>query len=96
MSTCHSHPKRTTQAHPATGAGPRAPRPRPTDEAEQAFLALGQGAHAWLVEAGASGAQRARSKMTAAIELACLVDTVPIDEAYSAQPGTSAWEGFGR
>lgn len=120
-------------SHPATGSGPRPPRPRPTSDAERAFLALGDGAHAWLVEAGAHGAARVRSKMTAAVELACLVGSelvdralgvaaaagrfddgdldaitehlaagggdgavVVIDETHSAQPGTSAWEGFGR
>jgi len=119
--------------HPATESGPRPPRPKPTNELEATFLALGGGAYAWLVEAGAHGVQRARSKMTDAIELACIVgsglvdralgvaaaagrfddgdiagiaehlaaggvdvDVVVIDEAHSAQPGTSAWEDFGR
>jgi transposase len=119
--------------HPVSGSGPRPPRPKPTDETERAFLALGEGAYAWLVEAGASGAQRARSKMTDAVDLACIVgaelvdralgvaaaagrfddgdiaaiaehlaaggadaDTVPVDETHSVQPGTSAWEHFGR
>ena len=67
--------------HPAAGSGPRPPRPRPTDEAERAFLALGQGAHAWLVEAGAHGAQRARAKMTDAVELACLLGSELVDRA---------------
>jgi transposase len=119
--------------HPAAGSGPRPPRPRPTSDAERAFLALGDGAYAWLVEAGAHGATRVRSKMTAAVDLACIVgselvdralgvaaaagrfddgdleaiaahlaagggdgDVVVIDESHSAQPGTSAWEDFGR
>jgi transposase len=119
--------------HAVTGSGPRPPRPKPTSDTERAFLALGEGAHAWLVEAGASGAQRARSKMTDAVELACIVgaelvdralgvaaaagrfddgdiaaitqhlaagggdvDAVPVDESHSAQPGTAAWDGFGR
>lgn len=43
-----------------------------------AFLELGPGAHSWLVEAAAAGAQRVRSKMTAAVELAALVGTGPV------------------
>ena len=120
-------------SHPATGSGPRPPRPKPTSEVERAFLALGAGAHAWLIEAGACGAQRTRSKMTDAVDLACIVgaelvdralgvaaaagrfddgdiaaitqhlaagggdvDAVPVDESHSVQPGTAAWDGFGR
>jgi hypothetical protein len=67
--------------HPAAGSGPRPPRPRPTSEVERAFLALGEGAHAWLVEAGAHGAQRARSKMAGAVDLACLLGGELVDRA---------------
>ena len=68
--------------HPQTpDGGPRPPRPRAGSQAEAAFLALGPGAHSWLVEAAAAGAQRVRSKMTAALELAALVGTGPVDEA---------------
>jgi hypothetical protein len=49
--------------HPG-GSGPRQPRQRPRTEA--AFLAIGDGAHWWLAEAAASGAQRIRSKMARA------------------------------
>jgi transposase len=67
--------------HPAAEAGPRPPRPRPTNPAERAFLDLGAGAHAWLVEAGAHGAQRVRSKMAQAVELAALVGVDLVDRA---------------
>jgi transposase len=67
--------------HPAGEDGPRPPRPRPTTAAERAFLALGEGAHAWLVEAGAHGAQRVRSKMTQAVELAALMGEDLVDRA---------------
>jgi len=120
--------------HPAGADGPRPPRPRATTRAEGAFLELGEGAHAWLVEAGAHGAQRVRTRMSEAVELAALLGVdlidralgvaaaagrfgegdlasiaahlarggadaavaVPIDETQSTQPGTDAWEGFGR
>jgi transposase len=66
--------------HPQDPDGsPRAPRPQPRNQAEEAFLALGPGAHAWLVEAAAAGAQRVRSKMHAAVELAALVGVEPVD-----------------
>jgi hypothetical protein len=68
--------------HPQTpDGGPRPPKPRAGSAAEAAFLALGPGARCWLVEAAAAGAQRVRSKMTAAVELAALVGTGPVDEA---------------
>jgi len=68
--------------HPQTpDGGPRPPKPRPSSRAEAAFLALGPGAHSWLVEAAAAGAQRVRSKMTAALELAALVGVEPVDAA---------------
>jgi hypothetical protein len=68
--------------HPQEPDGsPRPPRPRGSSAEERAFLALGPGAHTWLVEAAAAGAQRVRSKMTAALELAALVGTEPVDAA---------------
>jgi transposase len=120
--------------HPQDPSGaPRPPTPKPTSAAEAAFLALGPGAEAWLVEAAAAGAVRVRAKMAAAVELAALAgradvdaalgvaaaagrfaeddllaivrhraagapsaELVVADETHSAQPGTSAWEGFGR
>lgn len=68
--------------HPQQPDGtPRPPKVRPGSDAERTFLALGPGAHAWLVEAAASGAQRVRSKMHAAVELAALVGVEPVDAA---------------
>lgn len=68
--------------HPQQPDGsPRPPQPKGRSDAEKAFLALGPGAHAWLVEAAAAGAQRVRSKMAAALELAALVGAEPVDAA---------------
>ncbi|MGP9583958.1 IS21 family transposase, partial [Brachybacterium sp. AOP35-5H-19] len=61
-----------------TGA-PRVPRPRARTSAERDFLALGDGARAWLIEASAAGTVRIRAKMTAALELAALVGTDQVD-----------------
>jgi transposase len=119
--------------HPQNPDGsPRPPRVVPATAAEAAFLAIGDGARAWLTEAAAAGASRVRAKMAEAVELAALAGTAAVDaalgtaalagrfgdgdllsiagyqaagnaggpvtvadEAYSAQPGTSAWAGFG-
>jgi transposase len=115
------------------GGGPKLRQLRPRDDAERAFLALGDGAERWLREGCATGVARIRAKMAQAVELAALVGAEPVDralgmaafagrfaegdlasivehlqhaqaaeelvradDAYSAQPGTSAWEGFGR
>jgi hypothetical protein len=66
--------------HPG-GNGPRRPRPRPRTAAEVAFLALGEGAARWLIEAGAAGTQRVRSKMARAVELAAVVSAATVEQA---------------
>jgi transposase len=66
--------------HPA-GNGPRQPRPRPRTAGEVAFLGLGEGAARWLIEAGAAGTQRVRSKMARAVELAAVVGAAKVDQA---------------
>lgn len=66
--------------HPG-GNLPRPPRIQPRTEAEVTFLALGPGAHDWLVEASAVGAQRIRSKMARAVELAAVVGVDAVDDA---------------
>ncbi|WP_444502912.1 Mu transposase domain-containing protein, partial [Brachybacterium sp. AOP42-E1-35] len=51
--------------HPQDPTGaPRVPRPRARTSAERDFLALGDGARAWLIEASAAGTVRIRAKMT--------------------------------
>jgi transposase len=67
------YPERTTD--------PLNPRPRPKSPEEAAFVAIGEGAHQWLVEAAAAGAQRIRSKMVRATELASLVGSDVVDRA---------------
>lgn len=67
--------------HPS-GRGLR-PRPRPVHPDERAFLALGPGAEAWLIEAASVGAVRIRAKMARALELAALLGAVRVDEALA-------------
>jgi transposase len=59
----------------------RTPRPRSTDEA--AFLAIGAGAQRWLVSAAAVGTARMRTKMIAAVALAKIYGSGPVDRALA-------------
>jgi transposase len=67
--------------HHPDGSRLRIPRPRPRTQAEVAFLAIGDGARAWLVEAAAVGASRVRAKMARAVEFATIVGTDRVDAA---------------
>ena len=49
-------------------------QPTPTNEAKAQFLALGQGARTWLVEAAAAGTERIKVKMAEALTLSRLHD----------------------
>ena len=55
--------------------------PRANSAEEAAFLALGPGAASWLVEAGAAGARRVKSKMAEAVALAKLHSAADVDRA---------------
>lgn len=57
------------------------PAIRPRGAEEEAFTALGQGAHRWLREAAASGTPRIRRKMGQAVELAHVVGAEKVDQA---------------
>jgi hypothetical protein len=86
---------RVEDAHfPPQPEGPlnRAPRARTRAEAE--FLALGEGAALWLVEAAAAGCSRMRVKMAEAVELAALHDVVAVDRALG-QAATAGRFGHG-
>lgn len=63
------------------GGAPRPPRPKARSQAEKEFLALGDGAHSWLIEASAAGTSRIRAKMVDAVELAALVGADDVDHA---------------
>jgi hypothetical protein len=66
--------------HPG-GNHPRPPRPKPRTKAEADFLAIGDGARQWLVEAAATGATRVRAKMARAVEMATILGTARVDQA---------------
>lgn len=70
--------------HPQDPTGaPRPPKAKARSAAEAAFLGIGSGAHAWLVEAAALSAQRVRSKMAEAVELAALMGADAVNDALS-------------
>jgi hypothetical protein len=70
-------------------AGPLARRPRPVTRAEGEFLALGEGAKLYLVEAAATGARRIEARMAEAVTLAALHGAEKVDRAL----GTAAMVG---
>lgn len=67
--------------YPERTSDPLHPRPRPASSEEAAFLELGDGAERWLILAAASGAERIRTKIRRATELAALVGTSSVDRA---------------
>jgi hypothetical protein len=75
--------------HPGRRVVPGDRTPRATNPAEEAFLAIGDGAKAWLVEAAATGAGRVRSKMAEAVTFAKLHGNTAVDQAL----GTAALAG---
>lgn len=75
--------------YPARPASPHERRPRATKASEAAFLALGEGAELYLVEAAACGARRIEARMAEAVALAALHGRAGIDDAL----GTAAMAG---
>jgi len=75
------HPMIDDAHYPPRPAGPLNRVPKATNAAEAAFLALGDGARVWLIEAGASGASRVKVKMAEAVELAALHSAERVDWA---------------
>lgn len=58
--------------YPPRPDGPLARQPKATSAAEAEFLAIGDGARTWLVEAAAAGTSRVKVKMAEAVTLARL------------------------
>lgn len=73
---------RIDDAHfPTQAEGPLGRTPRPKTAAEKQFLALGEGAQLWLIEAAGAGCSRIRAKMAEAVDLAALHDRASVDRA---------------
>ncbi len=81
--------QRSTPGNPVINAEHYPPRPdhhgqrtpKPVSAEETAFLALGDGAAAWLTEAAATGVRRIRPKMAEAVTLAKLHSAAEVDRA---------------
>lgn len=74
-------PRIAEEHYPPRPPGPLAREPRAGSAEEAAFLAIGEGARAWLIEAAAAGAPRIRAKMAEAVSLAKLHGPEPVDRA---------------
>jgi len=66
------HPQIDDAHYPPRPPGALERQPKATNQAEQVFLDLGEGARLWLVEAGATGTARIKVKMADAVSLARL------------------------
>ena len=66
---------------PGAPGWPLGRRPKPTSAAEAEFLALGEGARLWLVEAASAGTSRIKAKMAQAVTLARLHGQIRVDWA---------------
>jgi hypothetical protein len=75
--------------YPARSTDPLHRQPRATKPSEAAFLALGEGAKLYLVEAAASGVRRIEARMAEAVALAALHGLTTVDDAL----GTAAVAG---
>ncbi len=75
------HPRIDDAHYPPRPPGALERQPKATNEAERAFLALGDGARLWLIEAGATGATRIKVKMADAVALARLHGNDAVDVA---------------
>jgi hypothetical protein len=75
--------------HPGSRALPGDRTPKASNPVEEAFLAIGDGAKTWLVEAAAAGASRPRSNMAEAVIFAKLHGAAAVDQAL----GTAALAG---
>ncbi|MDE0664809.1 MAG: IS21 family transposase [Acidimicrobiaceae bacterium] len=67
--------------YPPRPTGPLGRQPRPASAAEAEFLAIGDGARTWLVEAASAGTSRIKTKMAQAVDLARLHGQTRVDWA---------------
>lgn len=81
--TTPGRPSIRDEHYPPRPAGALERRPRARSAEEQAFLALGPGAQAWLVKAAAAGASRVRRKLAEAVDLAKLHGAEDVEQALA-------------
>jgi hypothetical protein len=69
--------------YPPPPPGSIARRPRANTELERAFLALGEGAHAYLIAAAAGGVSGIHARMQGALDLRAFHDAAAVDAALA-------------
>jgi hypothetical protein len=79
--TTPGRPAICDEHYPPRPPGALERKPRGCSAEEQAFLQIGEGAEAWLLNAAAAGAQRIRRKMAEAVDLAKLHGNADVDRA---------------
>jgi hypothetical protein len=79
--TTPGRPAIDDQHYPPRPPGALERRPRARNAEEQAFLAIGPAAEAWLIKAAAAGAHRVRRKTVEAVDLAKLHGTDDVNRA---------------
>lgn len=79
--TTPGNPRIDPAHYPERTSDPLHPKPKPASPEEAAFLGLGPGAERWLILAAASGAERIRTKIRRATELAMLVGADQVERA---------------
>ena len=75
------HPMIDDAHYPPRPTGPLGRQPKPASAAEAEFLAIGDGAHTWLVEAASAGTSRIKTKMAQAVDPARLHGHTRVDWA---------------
>jgi transposase len=79
--TTPGRPSLCDEHYPPRPAGALDRKPRAGSAEEQAFLAIGPGAEAWLTRAAAAGATRVRRKMAEAVDLSKLHGAADVEHA---------------
>ncbi len=82
--TTPGQPRIVDEHYPPRPAGALERRPRAQGAEEEAFLAIGPGAQAWLTAAAAGGTSRLRRKVCEAVDLAKLHGHGAVDDALGA------------
>jgi hypothetical protein len=77
----HAGQASIVDAHYPERKDPTDRQPKATNRHEEAFLAIGEGAKTWLVEAATVGARQIEPTMAQAVELCAATDRTRVDEA---------------
>ncbi len=81
--TTPGRPSINDEHYPPRPAGALDRRPRARSDQEREFLAIGEGAEYWLIQAAAAGAHRIRRKMAEAVDLSKLHGARQVSDALA-------------